>query len=50
MQIVTDHEKEEIVKLLKSQERIPESIKLIVENQFEFFAYLMTIVCEEKKN
>ena len=50
MQIITDQEKEEIVKLLKSEERIPESIKLIVENQFEFFAYLMTIVCEEKKN
>jgi hypothetical protein len=50
MQIITDQEKEEIVKLLKSQEKIPESIKLLVENQFEFFAYLMTIVCEENKN
>lgn len=50
MQIVTEKEKEEIVKLLKGQEVIPESVIAIIQNQFEFFAYLMTVIQEENKN
>ena len=50
MQIVTEKEKEEIVKLLKGQEVIPESVKAIIQSQFEFFAYIMTIIEQGKKN
>ena len=50
MQIVTEKEKEEIVKLLKGQEVIPESVIAIIQSQFEFFAYLMTVIQKENKN
>ena len=47
MQIVSKGEKDAIINLLKSQEKIPESVKELVKSQFEFFAYLMTIIEKE---
>ena len=44
MQLVSEKEKKEIKRLLESQEKIPSSVKSLVENQLQFFAELMYLI------